>query len=131
MRSEKKTALYGLVCGPFTLASHLRGTNIFTDMYDDPDYVKRLLSFTAAVAKTYADYYIEAGMDIIGAVDPLISQISPDSFKEFMSEPYADFFTHVRSKGTFSSFLRLRRRNKKSRSNECNSAGLPVDRTRT
>jgi uroporphyrinogen decarboxylase len=31
------TALYGLTCGPFTLASHLRGTNIFMDMYDDPE----------------------------------------------------------------------------------------------
>ncbi len=25
------TALYGLICGPFTLASHLRGTEIFLD----------------------------------------------------------------------------------------------------
>ena len=33
------TALYGLACGPFTLASHLRSTNIFMDMYDDPEYV--------------------------------------------------------------------------------------------
>ena len=33
-------AMYGLVCGPFTLASHLRGTNIFMDMYDDEDGVK-------------------------------------------------------------------------------------------
>ncbi len=28
------TALYGLICGPFTLASHLRGNNLFTDMFD-------------------------------------------------------------------------------------------------
>ena len=26
-----RTALYGLVTGPFTLASHLRGTDIFLD----------------------------------------------------------------------------------------------------
>ena len=30
----ENTALYGLVCGPFTLAAHLRGNNIFMDMYD-------------------------------------------------------------------------------------------------
>lgn len=37
MRRVKKeigdtTALYGLITGPFTLASHLRGTDIFLDM---------------------------------------------------------------------------------------------------
>src|SRR5512143_2786541 len=30
----QRTALYGLVCGPFTLASHLRGTEIFMDLFD-------------------------------------------------------------------------------------------------
>ncbi len=99
------TALYGLVCGPFTLASHLRGTNIFMDMYDDPAYVDRLLAFTTEVAITMADYYIEAGMDVIGAVDPLVSQISPDTFSHFLSGPYGKFFDHVRSKGVFSSFF--------------------------
>ncbi|MEG2455610.1 MAG: uroporphyrinogen decarboxylase family protein, partial [Oscillospiraceae bacterium] len=29
------TGLYGLICGPFTLASHLRGNDIFMDMFDD------------------------------------------------------------------------------------------------
>jgi uroporphyrinogen decarboxylase len=99
------TALYGLVCGPFTLASHLRGTNIFMDMYDDPDYVKELMAFTTEVAKAFADYYIEAGMDIIGAVDPLVSQISPDSFRQFISEPYTDFFNHVNKQDVYSSFF--------------------------
>ena len=29
------TALYGLICGPFTLASHLRGNELFMDMILD------------------------------------------------------------------------------------------------
>lgn len=99
------TALYGLVCGPFTLASHLRGTNIFMDMYDDEEYVDNLLAYATDVAIAVADYYIEAGMDVIGAVDPLVSQISPDSFQRFLSGPYARFFAHVREKGAFSSFF--------------------------
>ena len=37
------TALYGLICGPFTLASHLRGNDLFMDMYDDEEYVEQLL----------------------------------------------------------------------------------------
>ena len=48
MRRMKKavgetTALYGLLCGPFTLASHLRGNDIFMDMFDDEEYVLSLI----------------------------------------------------------------------------------------
>lgn len=40
------TALYGLFCGPFTLASHLRGTNIFMNMIKRPEYLDTLLAYT-------------------------------------------------------------------------------------
>jgi len=99
------TALYGLITGPFTLASHLRGTEIFMDMLDQGDYVHNLLAYANRVAKAMAGYYIEAGMDVIAVVDPLISQISPDHFKEFMEEPFADLFAHIKKLGAFSSFF--------------------------
>jgi len=99
------TALYGLITGPFTLASHLRGTSIFLDMYDDPDYVVSLLRYCSLVGKQMAQYYIEAGMDVIAFVDPLVSQISVDHFEEFLTLPYTDLFTDIREKGAFSSFF--------------------------
>lgn len=99
------TALYGLSCGPFTLASHLRSTNIFMDMYDNPEYVSELLEYCTDVFLTMADYYIEAGMDIIAPVDPLISQISPDAFEQFMMKPYKRLFDALRAKGVKSSFF--------------------------
>ena len=46
------TALYGLVCGPFTLASHLRGSDIFMDMATEPEYVRRLVNYCAQVCIT-------------------------------------------------------------------------------
>ncbi len=104
-KAAPETALYGLICGPFTLASHLRGTDIFMDMYDDPEYVSRLLEYATDVFLTMADYYIAAGMDVIGAVDPLISQISPDSFAQFMSKPYTRLFAALRERGVQSSFF--------------------------
>lgn len=66
MRKMKKevgdtTALYGLICGPFTLASHLRGNNVFMDMYDDEQYVKDLLEYCCQVGKKMAEYYVNAG----------------------------------------------------------------------
>lgn len=99
------TALYGLVCGPFTLASHLRGTNIFMDMILDPDYVHALMEYTTKVAIALSTYFIEAGMDIIAAVDPLISQISPDHFEEFMTKPFSELFAAIRDQGAYSSFF--------------------------
>ena len=98
-------AMYGLVCGPFTLASHLRGTNIFMDMYDDEDGVKALVAYCEEVVREVAEYYIEAGCDIIAAVDPLVSQISPDMFETFLSGPYTKFFASMREKGMPSSFF--------------------------
>jgi len=110
MRRVKKeigdeVALYGLICGPFTLATHLRGNDIFMDMYDDEDPVIELLDYTAQIVKTMADYYIEAGCDVIAIVDPLISQISADFFETFMNKPFTSIFNHIREKGKFSSFF--------------------------
>ncbi len=100
-----ETALYGLVCGPFTLASHLRGTDIFMDMFDEPDYVLNLLKFCTEFVKTEAKMYIDAGMDIIAVVDPLISQISSDHFDEFMAEVYTDLFKFIKENKTYSAFF--------------------------
>lgn len=99
------TALYGLICGPFTLASHLRGNDLFMDMYDDEDYVNELLAFCTECGKLMSDYFIEAGMDVIAVVDPLVSQISTSHFEDFLAEPYTQLFDHIRSKGVFSSFF--------------------------
>ena len=99
------TALYGLVCGPFTLASHLRGTEIFMDMYDEPEYVIELVKFCAEFVKVESKMYVEAGMDIIAVVDPLVSQISSDHFEEFLHEAFSDVFSYVAELGAYSSFF--------------------------
>lgn len=100
------TALYGLICGPFTLASHLRGNDIFMDMFDDDEYVHDLLNFCLDCAKRMSDLMLEAGMDVIAVVDPLVSQISASHFEEFLSEPYTELFRYLREeKHAFSSLF--------------------------
>ncbi len=99
------TALYGLITGPFTLASHLRGTEVFMDLVEQPEFVSGLLAYTTQVAKQVAAYFIEAGMDIIAVVDPVISQISPRHFNRFMKAPFTELFAYIRSQGAFSSFF--------------------------
>lgn len=100
-----RTALYGLVCGPMTLASHLRGTEIFMDMFDHPDYVQSLLDFTRDVSLRMTEIYVEAGMDVIGVVDPLVSQVSPRHFLGFLFNPFRGCFDAIRQAGAFSSFF--------------------------
>jgi uroporphyrinogen decarboxylase len=98
-------AMYGLITGPFTLALHLLGTDIFMKMMEAPDEVTELMNFTKEVAKNLAGYYIDAGCDIIAIVDPMTSQIDPDSFEMFVHEPSKTIFDFVRSKGKLSSFF--------------------------
>ncbi len=98
------TALYGLITGPFTLASHLRGNDIFMDMYDDEEYVEQLLDFCKKVAICMSDMMIKAGMDVIAVVDPLVSQISADHFTQFLTKPFTELFEDINKKA-FSSFF--------------------------
>lgn len=101
----EETALYGLICGPFTLASHLRGSDIFMDMFDDDAFVHDLLAFCTECAKRMSQYYIQAGMDIIAVVDPLVSQISSSHFEEFLSQPFTQLFDYLREQQVYSSFF--------------------------
>ncbi len=104
-REDPDVGLYGLVTGPFTLALHLQGTDIFMDMYDKPEKVKELLEFTTQVGRKVADLYIDAGIDIVSLVDPMTSQISPQAFREFISPFATQIFDHIRSRDVFSSFF--------------------------
>ncbi len=101
----EKTALYGLICGPMTLASHLRGTEIFMDMFDHPDFLNALLEYSTDVSLRMAEFYREAGMDVIAIVDPLVSQVSPKHFKQFLSQPFSRAFDVIRQAGVFSSLF--------------------------
>jgi uroporphyrinogen decarboxylase len=110
MRFMKKevgdhTALYGLVTGPLTLASHLRGTEIFMDMMRRPEHFHHIMRYVRDVTWRMAEFYIEAGMDVIAMVDPLVSQISPKQFVQYLHEPFQYLFDGIRQKDVFSSFF--------------------------
>ena len=100
-----KTALYGLFCGPFTLASHLRGTQLFRDMRSNPEYVEKLMDYTTGLALQMSQHYLDEGVDVIVPVDPVVSQISPDNFRRFCTGPYTKIFDYIRARSAFSSFF--------------------------
>jgi uroporphyrinogen decarboxylase len=100
-----KIAIYGLITGPFTLALHLMGTDIFYEMIDEPENVHKLMQFCKKVCINTSRMYLDAGVDIIAVVDPMTSQISPDNFAEFVS-PYATaIFDYVKSRDKGCSFF--------------------------
>lgn len=99
------TALYGLLCGPFTLASHLRGTKMFMHMKRKPELMAPIMEYAYRNAVAMVDMYAEAGMDVIAPVDPLISQISPEHFEQYVSDVYKRLLDYIRSKGLQSSFF--------------------------
>ena len=98
-------ALYGLITGPFTLAMHLCGYELFMKMHREKQYVIDLLDFCKKVCFAMSDYYIEAGCDVIALVDPMTSQIGPKHFKQFITSPATEIFAHIRQKNILSSFF--------------------------
>ena len=99
------TALYGLICGPFTLALHLLGNDIFLDMYDEEDEVIAVINYCAEVCKKSADIYLKHGADVIAVVDPMTSQISPDHFEQFVTPAMNNVYDHIREQGGVSSIF--------------------------
>ena len=89
----------GKTTGPATTAITMEPTP------DGLEYVKELMAYTTELGLQMADFYLEEGVDVIVPVDPVVSQISPTHFKNFVFEPYAKIFGHIRNKGAFSSFF--------------------------
>ncbi|HRU04502.1 MAG TPA: uroporphyrinogen decarboxylase family protein [Candidatus Brocadiia bacterium] len=98
-------ALYGLITGPFTLALHLIGTDIFLKMFETPNEIRALLGFCRDVCQAMAGYYLKAGCGVIALVDPMTSQIGPDQFKEFVTPAAAPVFDFIRRSGGLGSFF--------------------------
>jgi len=104
-QAHPDVAWYGLITGPFTLALHLLGTDIFMAMFDTPDQVRSLLRFCTDVCLAMAGYYRAAGCEWVALVDPMTSQIGPDQFREFVSPAVSPVFAAIRAAGGLGSFF--------------------------
>jgi uroporphyrinogen decarboxylase len=103
-RLGETTCLFGLVTGPLTIAYHLRGNALFFDLVDKPDYVEGLFNYTCRVSKRITELYCQAGMDVIGVIEPVASQISPKCFKQHLLEGYQNLFENIQSLDAYSMF---------------------------
>ncbi|MDA8407169.1 MAG: hypothetical protein M0T73_09985 [Deltaproteobacteria bacterium] len=99
-------ALYGILCGPLTLASHLRGVRIFTDVYKNKAIAKEIIDFCGQVGGEAARIYAEEiGCDVIAITDPVASLIKPKSFREFVTPAAQSAIKVTRKAGKVSSFF--------------------------
>lgn len=76
---------------PFRTACMIRGnTELYLDIFDDPQFVKDLLEITCEACTAYGKALIDAGADIIATSNPVanLDCISLDHFKEF-AHPYS------------------------------------------
>jgi uroporphyrinogen decarboxylase len=97
--------LMGLFCGPLTLASHLAGVRIFTDVYKKKDFAHEVIKFAGEVGGIAAGFYAEMGCDIIALVDPVASQIKSATFQEFVTPNAQPAIKAIHGKGRTSSFF--------------------------
>ncbi len=102
---EMDCAMLGLVTGPLTLASHLAGVRIFTAVKKDPDFAHAVVRFAGEIGGRAAAFYAEMGCDIIAIVDPVASQIRPETFREFVTPNCAASVRAIHAGGCASSFF--------------------------
>jgi uroporphyrinogen decarboxylase len=98
-------AMVGLHCGPLTLASHLAGVRIFTDIYKNKPFAHEVLKFCSEVIATSAQFYADMGCEIIGIVDPVASQVKAESFEEFVTPYVQDSIKVIHGAGATSTYL--------------------------
>jgi uroporphyrinogen decarboxylase len=74
-------------------------------MFEHVGYLDNLIAYCTRVAETVSRMYVAAGMDVIGVVDPLVSQISPRHFRKHLTNVYLDLFKAIKDMGVFTSFF--------------------------
>ena len=102
---ELDCCLMGLFCGPLTLAAHLAGVRIFTDVYKHKEFAAEICKFAGEIGARAAEFYVEMGCDIIANVDPVASQIRPETFREYVTPNCQAAIKIINDSGTTSSFF--------------------------
>jgi len=77
--------------GPFTLAGHLAGVErIMLGALTEPEFVQKLVEFSAEVLYTYLRAQVEAGADVLIISEPTVSMLSRDHFDRFFGRYVRD-----------------------------------------
>lgn len=91
----------GAVSGPFSMAANLVGPErLFTLTVTHPDFVKKLLAFSAEVGKRYGGAFAKNGCGVVifdSQASPEL--LSPKMYREFVLPPTRDMVDHFHQLG--------------------------------
>jgi uroporphyrinogen decarboxylase len=102
---ELDCGLIGGLCGPLTLASHLAGVRIFTDVIKNKEFAAAVCEFAGRVGAISAQLYAEMGCDVIAIIDPVASQIRSATFQEFVTPNVDAAINAINDAGKTSTFF--------------------------
>lgn len=93
-------SILGWVEGSFAEAADLRGVSeIMMDLYDEPEFVKELMSICCEEGILCAKEQIKAGADFIGVGDAAASLVSPAIYREFVLPFEQKLFKEIHDAG--------------------------------
>jgi uroporphyrinogen decarboxylase len=96
----KESATGGVICGPWTLATNLRGAqDLIIDTVEDPGFVHELMRFTATITSCFGEAVSRCGVGLSLSEAPAsISLISPKIFREFVAPYLKEVIADLRGK---------------------------------
>lgn len=94
----KDSPVGGVICGPWTLATSLRGAeDLIVDTAIDPDFVHELMRFCVRVVEQFGEAVKKAGVGLSLSEAPAsLSLISPKIYKEFVLPYQKEVISHLK-----------------------------------
>lgn len=81
----REVALVGMVSGPCTIAGHLRGLALFSDLAKEPAAADVLFRFAGLVTAAAAAIYVhQIGCDVVAINDTPASMLKPEYFRSYV-----------------------------------------------
>jgi uroporphyrinogen decarboxylase len=77
----KQIAIMGVVSGPFTLASHLKGESLWDDLKQGSSEATQIIAAAGSIGLALSRKYCELGVDVIVIADKMLGNIDPGLYK--------------------------------------------------
>jgi uroporphyrinogen decarboxylase len=101
----RDVALMGIATGPCTIAYHLRGLALFTDLLRRPELAAELFAYAGRVSAVSARIYGEVmGCDIVAVNDTPATMLKPEYFQRYVLPNLQPAWQIIHRAGKTSSF---------------------------
>lgn len=98
-------ALVGIATGPCTIAYHLRGLALFTDLFRAPEIAAQLFAYAGQVTALSARIYAEIiGCDIVAVNDTPATMLQPEYMRHYVLPNLQATWQNIHRAGKTSSF---------------------------